>query len=58
MATKSQQAETPSRIFRGSVVQACTHAYSLRETMDKLARLTRLARDRDQSELVVFPEAL
>ena len=41
-----------------SVVQAATAAYSLPDTLDKLEKLTRLAKERDGSQLVVFPEAL
>ncbi|KAF8527968.1 carbon-nitrogen hydrolase [Hysterangium stoloniferum] len=46
-----------TRIIRASVVQACTVAYSLSDTLDKLERLTTLARERDNAQLVVFPEA-
>lgn len=45
-------------IVRASVVQACTAAYSLSETLDKLERLTLLAKERDNTQLAVFPEAL
>jgi len=44
-------------IIRASVVQACTAAYSLTDTLDKLERLTRVAKDRDGAQIVVFPEA-
>lgn len=44
--------------IRASVVQTCTAAYSLSDTLDKLERLTRLAAERDGSQLAVFPEAL
>ncbi|KAF8606985.1 carbon-nitrogen hydrolase [Ceratobasidium sp. AG-I] len=40
-----------------SVVQTCTAAYSLDDTLDKLERLVRLARERDGSQFCVFPEA-
>ncbi|KAG8688203.1 Nitrilase [Ceratobasidium sp. 423] len=40
-----------------SVVQTCTAAYSLDNTLDKLDRLVRLAKERDGSQLCVFPEA-
>ncbi|KAL5632699.1 hypothetical protein ACGC1H_005599 [Rhizoctonia solani] len=40
-----------------SVVQTCTAAYSLNDTLDKLDRLVRLAKERDGSQLCVFPEA-
>ncbi|TFK92769.1 carbon-nitrogen hydrolase [Polyporus arcularius HHB13444] len=43
--------------IRASVVQAATAAYSLSETLDKLERLTRLAKERDGAQLAVFPEA-
>ncbi|KAI0756729.1 carbon-nitrogen hydrolase [Daedaleopsis nitida] len=44
-------------IIKASVVQAATAAYSLPDTLDKLERLTRLAKERDGAQLVVFPEA-
>ena len=44
--------------IKASVVQAATAAYSLPDTLDKLERLTRLAKERDGAQLVVFPEAL
>ncbi|KAI0274764.1 carbon-nitrogen hydrolase [Gloeopeniophorella convolvens] len=43
--------------IRASVVQTCTAAYSLPDTLDKLERLTRLAKERDNAQLAVFPEA-
>ncbi|KAJ7900250.1 carbon-nitrogen hydrolase [Mycena olivaceomarginata] len=46
-----------TRTIRASVAQTCTQAYSLDRTLDKLEQLTRLARERDGSQLVVFPEA-
>ncbi|KAL0951316.1 hypothetical protein HGRIS_008022 [Hohenbuehelia grisea] len=45
------------KVIKASVVQACTAAYNLTDTLDKLERLTRLAKERDGSQLVVFPEA-
>jgi beta-cyano-L-alanine hydratase/nitrilase len=39
-------------------VQCCTSSYSLQDTLDKLARLAALAKERDGSQLAVFPEAL
>ncbi|KAK7064302.1 carbon-nitrogen hydrolase [Favolaschia claudopus] len=45
------------RTIRASVVQTCTQAYSLDRTLEKLEQLTRLARERDRSQLAVFPEA-
>ncbi|KAF8890778.1 carbon-nitrogen hydrolase [Infundibulicybe gibba] len=47
----------PPKPLRLSVVQACASAYSLDETLNKLERLARLAKDRDRSQLAVFPEA-
>lgn len=44
--------------IRASVVQAATAAYSLSDTLDKLESFTRLAKERDAAQLVVFPEAL
>ncbi|KAG6841792.1 hypothetical protein C0991_006676 [Blastosporella zonata] len=46
-----------ARTIRASVVQSCSERFSLPDTLDKLERLTRLARDRDGSQLCVFPEA-
>ncbi|CAL1695252.1 unnamed protein product [Somion occarium] len=43
--------------IRASVVQACTAAYSLADTLDKLERFARIAKERDGAQLVVFPEA-
>ncbi|KAG6911074.1 hypothetical protein DXG01_004589 [Tephrocybe rancida] len=45
------------RTIKASVVQSCSERFSLPDTLDKLERLTRLARDRDGSQLCVFPEA-
>ncbi|KAJ7783691.1 carbon-nitrogen hydrolase [Mycena maculata] len=45
------------RTIRASVVQTCTQAYSLDATLATLEKLTRLARERDGSQLAVFPEA-
>ena len=47
-----------ANIIRASVVQAATAAYSLPDTLDKLEKLTRLAKERDGAQLAVFPEAL
>ena len=47
-----------SNKIRASVVQAATAAYSLEDTLDKLEKLTRLAKERDGAQLAVFPEAL
>lgn len=46
-----------SNKLRASVAQAATAAYNLEDTLQKLERLTRLAKERDDSQLVVFPEA-
>jgi predicted amidohydrolase len=46
-----------NKIF-ASVVQSCSAAYSLDDTLDKLEHYTRLAKSRDNSQLIVFPEAL
>jgi predicted amidohydrolase len=54
----STQTISPSRILRASVVQACTAAYDLDLTLAKLERLVKLAKDRDEANLIVFPEAL
>ncbi|KAI0788661.1 carbon-nitrogen hydrolase [Abortiporus biennis] len=43
--------------IRASVVQTATAAYSLPETLKKLEKYARIAKERDQSQLVVFPEA-
>ncbi|KAJ7293489.1 carbon-nitrogen hydrolase [Mycena rebaudengoi] len=48
---------TVARTIRASVVQTCTQAYSLDATLQKLDQLTRLAKERDNSQLAVFPEA-
>ncbi|KAF9270170.1 carbon-nitrogen hydrolase [Marasmius fiardii PR-910] len=45
-----------SNILRASVIQACTHAYSLRETLEKMERLTLEAKE-SGAKLAVFPEA-
>ena len=47
-----------ANIIRASVVQTATAAYSLNDTLDKLEKLTRLAKERDGAQLAVFPEAL
>ncbi|GAB1520673.1 Nitrilase [Rhizoctonia solani] len=45
------------QVLKVSVVQTCTAAYSLNDTLNKLDRLVRLAKERDGSQLCVFPEA-
>ncbi|KAJ7125669.1 carbon-nitrogen hydrolase [Mycena crocata] len=47
----------PPSCIRASVVQTCSQAFSLEDTLQKLDELTHLARDRDGSQLAVFPEA-
>lgn len=47
----------PNKI-RASVVQTCTASYNLSDTLQKFEDLTKLAKDRDNTQLVVFPEAL
>lgn len=42
--------------IRASVIQSCTARFNLSETLDKFEKLTRLAKERDGSQLVVFPE--
>ncbi|KAL4244202.1 carbon-nitrogen hydrolase superfamily protein [Abortiporus biennis] len=42
--------------IRASVIQSCAAAYSLPETLKKLEHFTRIAVERDRSQLVVFPE--
>ncbi|KAG0708769.1 carbon-nitrogen hydrolase [Suillus ampliporus] len=46
-----------ANIIRASVVQSCTARFNLSETLDKFESLTRLAKERDGTQLVVFPEA-
>lgn len=45
------------RVVRAAVVQACTSAYALQPTLEKLERFARLAKE-DGAQLAVFPEAL
>lgn len=47
-----------ANVIRASVVQTCTAAYNVSLTLDKIERLTRLAKERDSAQLAVFPEAL
>lgn len=44
--------------MRVSVVQTCPVFSSLEETLVKMERFVTLAKDRDGSQLAVFPEAL
>ncbi|KAJ9115391.1 hypothetical protein QFC22_005146 [Naganishia vaughanmartiniae] len=46
-----------SNIIKASVVQCSTVKYDLNATLDKMDRLVKLARERDGSQLAVFPEA-
>jgi len=48
----------PPKTLRASVAQAACCQYDLEKTLDKLERLTQLAKDRDNSQLVVFPEGM
>ncbi|TDL28508.1 carbon-nitrogen hydrolase [Rickenella mellea] len=45
-----------SNIIRAAVIQTCTAAYSLPDTLSKLEHFTKLARE-DGAQLAVFPEA-
>jgi predicted amidohydrolase len=45
------------KIIRASVVQTCTAAYSLADTLDKLEHYTQVAKQ-EGAQLAVFPEAL
>jgi hypothetical protein len=49
-------------VLKVSVVQACTVSYgspeSLALTLQKLEKFTAVAKERDGSQLAVFPEAL
>lgn len=49
-------------IIKASVIQSCTQGYgtpdSLELTLKKLEELTKIAKERDGSQLAVFPEAL
>ncbi|EIW86806.1 carbon-nitrogen hydrolase [Coniophora puteana RWD-64-598 SS2] len=44
-------------VIRASVVQTCTAAYSLENTLSKFEILLCLAKERDGAQLAVFPEA-
>lgn len=54
----SERSIMTGNLVKVSVVQTCTAAYSLEDTLVKVERLTRLAKARDESQLAVFPEAL
>jgi predicted amidohydrolase len=49
---------SPANTIRASVVQACTVRYDLDATLEKMERLIKVAKERDGSGMVVFPEAL
>lgn len=51
-------AMSSSRIVRASVVQTCTQAYSLTDTLDKMEQLTRLASERLRSFFLHFHTVL
>ncbi|KAF9229187.1 carbon-nitrogen hydrolase [Gyrodon lividus] len=46
-----------SNTIRASVAQTCTASYSLSDTLDKFEKITKLAKERDGTQLIVFPEA-
>ncbi|KAG7562692.1 hypothetical protein FFLO_01852 [Filobasidium floriforme] len=48
---------SPTNTIRASVVQACTVRYDLDATLEKMERLVKVAKERDGSGMVVFPEA-
>ena len=43
--------------IRASIAQCCTSSYDTPATLEKMRRLVKLAKERDDSQLVVFPEA-
>lgn len=47
-----------SNLIKASVIQCSTVKYDLDATLDKMDRLVKVARERDGSQLAVFPEAL
>jgi predicted amidohydrolase len=49
---------SPINTIRASVAQACTVRYDLDATLLKMERLVKVAKERDGSGMVVFPEAL
>ncbi|TFK62976.1 carbon-nitrogen hydrolase [Pluteus cervinus] len=49
--------QVPPKLLRVSVIQTCSAAYSLEETLEKLKHLTHIAKERDGSQFAVFPEA-
>ena len=49
---------TMPNTIRASVVQTCTASFNLSDTLQKFENLTKLAKHRDDTQLVVFSEAL
>ena len=49
---------TMPNTIRASVVQTCTASFNLSDTLEKFESLTKLAKERDGTQLAVFPEAL
>jgi hypothetical protein len=47
-----------SNTITASVIQACTVKYDLDQTLQKMTHYVQLAKNRDNAQLVVFPEAL
>lgn len=47
-----------SNLIKASVIQCSTVKYDLDATLEKMDRLVKVARERDGSQLAVFPEAL
>ena len=49
---------SPANSIRASVIQACTVGYDLDATLEKMERLVKTAKQEDDTQLAVFPEAL
>ena len=47
-----------SNLIKASVIQCSTVKYDLDATLEKMDRLVKVAKERDGSQLAVFPEAL
>lgn len=47
-----------SNTIKASVIQCSTVKYDLDATLEKMDSFVRIARERDGSQLAVFPEAL
>jgi predicted amidohydrolase len=45
-------------MIRASVAQCCSVGYDVDKTLEKMERMVKIAVDRDNSQFVVFPEAL